>query len=410
VALKTPGRLRVLLLASVVASLLWGVTATWTAGQRLSAANSVVASSGPLSNDAQQVYQSLSDADATEASSYLSGVEPGPDITRVHKDILQAEASILPIRAGDSDPAIQADLTTLAAGIPNYMNYVGEADAFNREQLLVGAAWLGDASSLMRGTLLPAASDLYGTENARLEGASAQATGFPVVAVVIAVLVGIAALWAQWWLARRTRRVLNRGLVVASVVGVLSLAWLLSSLTVARSDLLSARAQGSAPAQALVQAEITALKMHADESLTLINRGGSSDPSQVDYAKLSPQLGAQLVAAQSVGAGSPGHAQAVAAAKSAQAWLGDHGQVITDVAGKYGTAVHLATAGSSATDFQAMETALARGLAADQATFTSSAASGDDALGALVAGMIVAGLAMAVACAWGVSRRIGEYR
>jgi hypothetical protein len=68
VALTTPGRLRVLLLVSVVASLLWGVVATWSAEQRLSAANSVVSSSGPLSYDAQQVYQSLSDADANEAN------------------------------------------------------------------------------------------------------------------------------------------------------------------------------------------------------------------------------------------------------------------------------------------------------------------------------------------------------
>jgi hypothetical protein len=49
------------------------------------------------------------------------------------------------------------------------------------------------------------------------------------------------------------------------------------------------------------------------------------------------------------------------------------------------------------------------GIGADQATFTSSSASGDDALGGLEAGMIVAGLLMAAACAWGVSRRIKEY-
>jgi hypothetical protein len=392
-----------------VASLLWGAIATWTAQQRLSAANSVVASSGPLSYDAQQVYQSLSDADATEANSYLSGIEAGSDTTRVHADISRAEADILPIRAGDSDPAIQADLTALATGIPNYTNYVGEADAFNREGVLVGAAWLRDASSLMRGTLLPAASDLYGKENARLEAAYAQATGLPVVAVVIAVLVAVAALRAQWWLARRTRRVLNPGLVAACVACVLSLAWLLTTLAVARSDLLGARQQGSAPTQALVQAQITALKMHADESLTLINRGGRSDPSQVDYAKLWPQLRAQLITAQSAGVSSPGYPQAVAAAKAVQAWQGDHETLIGDVAGDYAAAVRLAT-GQSANDFQAMENALTTAIGADQARFTSSSASGDDALGGLLAGMIIAALLMAAACAWGVSRRIEEYK
>jgi hypothetical protein len=406
----TPGLLRALLLASVVASLLWGAIATWTAQQRVSAANLVVASGGPLSYDAQQVYQSLSDADATEANGYLSGIEPPADILAVHVDISRAEANILPIRAGDQDPAIQADLSTLATEIPNYMNYVGEADAFNRENELVGAAWLGDASSLMRGTLLPAASDLYARENARLDGGYGQATGLPIVAVVIALLVAVAAVRPQRWLARRTHRLLNPGLVVASLVGVLSLAWLLTSLAVARSDLLGARDQGSAPAQALVQAEITALKMHADESLTLINRGGSTDANEINYTALSPQLRAQLITAQSVGAGSPGYLHAFTAAKYAQLWLGDHEQMTGDVASHYSTAVTLATVGSSDQDFQAMENALAAGIVADQATFTSSAASGDDALGALVAGMVVAGLAMAAACAWGVSRRIEDYK
>jgi len=226
--------------------------------------------------------------------------------------------------------------------------------------------------------------------------------------VVVVLFVDVAALGAQWWLAQRTRRVLNPGLVAATMVGLLSLAWLLSSSAVARSDLLAAREHGSAPAQTLVQAQITALTMHADESLTLINRGGSTDPSQVDYAKLWPQLRAQLITAQSVGAGSPGYPQAVAAAKAAQAWQGDHPQLIRDVTGDYASAVRLAT-GPSAAKFQVMENALTAAIGADQATFTSSAGGGDGALGGLVAGMIVAGLLMAAACGWGVARRIDEY-
>jgi hypothetical protein len=175
------------------------------------------------------------------------------------------------IRAGNSDLAVQADLTTLATGIPTYTDLAGEADAFNREQVPVGGAWLGDASNLMHRTLLPAASDLYQQENARLNAAYAQATGLPYLAAGTAILTGLAAFWAQRWLAKRTRRVLNLGMVAASLIGLLSLAWLLTSFASARSDLLAVRDQGSMPAQALAQAEITALRMHSDESLTLIN-------------------------------------------------------------------------------------------------------------------------------------------
>ena len=108
-AMKTPGRLRALLLALVVVSLLWGAIATWTAVHRLSAANQVVAGSGQLSGYAQQLYYSLADADATQANAYLSGIEPASDVERIRGDINQAAIDVQAIGAADSDPVIQAD-------------------------------------------------------------------------------------------------------------------------------------------------------------------------------------------------------------------------------------------------------------------------------------------------------------
>lgn len=392
-------------------SLLWGAIAGWTVERRLSAANQVVAGSGPLSYDAQQVYQSLSDADATEANAYLSGIEPASDILQIHDDVSRAEAGVLAIRASDPDPAIQADLTTLATGIPNYTDYAGEADAFNRGQQPVGAAWLSDASYLMRGTLLPAASSVYGQENARLDAAYARATGFPVLAVGAAIVFGLAAIVAQCRLARRTKRTLNPGLVAASLIGLLSLAWLLGSLASARSGLLAGEDQGSAPAQALVRAEVTALRMHSDESLTLINRDGVDDPTEQEFQRtLWPLLERQLVIAQSAGARSPGEADAVAAAKGAQAWYHQHQRVDSaNSDGQYTTAVTLAVTDST-TSFRSVEAALTKGISLDQAAFTDSAARGDHALGGLLAGMLVAAPLMAAVAAWGVHRRLAEYR
>jgi hypothetical protein len=314
------------------------------------------------------------------------------------------------IRAGNSDPAVQADLTTLATDIPAYTDFVGEADAFNTEQVPVGGAWLADASNLMRGTLLPAAGDLYQKENARLNAGYAQATGLPYIAVGVAILIGIAALWAQWWLARRTRRVLNLGLVAASLIGVLSLVWLLTSFASARSDLLAARDQGSAPAQALAQAEITALRMHSDESLTLINRDGPDDSTEADFRSSEQKLTAELVTAQQTALSSPGAADATAAAHSAAVWYGEHtGVYDADNSGNYLGAVQLAI-NNSTQEFLGVDAALTAGIGTDQAASARRAASGDDALGGLAAGMVIAALLMAAACAWGVSKRIAEYR
>jgi hypothetical protein len=71
--MRTPGRLRALLLASIVTCLLWGVVATWTAGQRLSAANQVVAGSGPLSAAGQATFT----GDAANGDNDLRGLVAG---------------------------------------------------------------------------------------------------------------------------------------------------------------------------------------------------------------------------------------------------------------------------------------------------------------------------------------------
>jgi hypothetical protein len=399
-----------LLLTSVAVCLLWGAVATWSTVHRVSAADPIVASIGPLSYDAQQAYRSLSDADATEANAYLSGIAPSAMITRIHDDISRTAADVLAIRAGDSDPVVQADLTTLATGIPTYTDLAGEADAFNREQVPVGAAWLGDASNLMHGTLLPAASDLYKKENARLNAAYAQATGLPYLAAGTAILIGLTAFWAQLWLARRTRRVLNAGLVAATLIGLGSLAWMFTSFAFARSDLLAARDQGSVPAQALTQAESTALRMHSDESLTLINRDGPDDSTEAEFRSSEKKLTTELVTARRAGRGSPDTARATAAASSAQAWYREHAQVYdANSNGDYLGAVQLAI-NNSTQAFLRVDAALTAGIGADQAASARQARGGDDALGGLAAGMVVAALLMAASCAFGIGKRIAEYR
>ena len=369
-----------------------------------------MASTGPLSYDAQQVYRSLSDAGATEANAYLSGIAQNAAVTQVYNDISRAETDLMAVRAGDSDPAVRADLATLSTGIPAYTDLTGEADAFNREHDTVGGAWLGESSNLMLHALLPAADDLYQKENARLNANYAQATGLPYLAAVTAALVAFAAFRGQRWLSRRTSRVFNLGLIAASLIALLSLAWLLTGFASARSDLLAARDQGSGPAQALAQAEVTALRMHSDESLTLINRDGADDAPEQEYQSSEKQLTAQLVTAQQAGRGSPGAAQAAAAARAAQAWFGAHTRVYdANDGGDYLASVQLAI-NNSTQAFEKVDGALTAGLGADQAAFARQAGNGDNGLGGLAAGMAIGSLLMAAGCALGVSRRIAEYR
>ena len=436
----SPARLLAGLLVTVAASLLWGASAAWTAVNRASAADDMVATTGPLSFYTQQIYRSLSDADATEAAAFLAVTEPPAARTRFHADIARAGSYLRAVTAADSSPATRSDLTTLATQIPEYTMLIGQAQAYSRGGQPVGASYLQEASHLMRAQLLPAANDLYDRENARLASSYATATGFPWIAVITAVSCVIALLWVQRWLASRTRRVLNRGLAAASLGAVLSLAWLLGSFVTARASLVTAHDHGAAAAQSLVQAEIAVLQARADESLTLINRSGD-DASEADFKQAARQLGpgdgTLLSAALAAGSGSPGYRQATAAGSAATTWYAVHRAVRgLDNGGDYPDAVYLAIGSgpsaspaviqqqeavlavkagpahpaTSAAAVAAVEADLTGAISADQAAFTASASSGDAALGGLPAGMVIVPLLMAAACAWGLTQRIAEYR
>ena len=422
----TPARLRLLLAVLVILSLTWGVVAALTANQHASAAASVVAVSEPLSLDAEQIYQGLSDADATAANAFLAGgLDPArqrynADITQAAVRIEAASALVGSSAARTQMPGPQAaqasdgsaigdDLTTLSAELPVYADEAGTARADNRLGLPLGAAYLREASALMRGTLLPAASDIYARESRRLTSSSAQATGLPliVVAVLIGLGVGYLLYRSSRWLTRHTHRVVNYGLLLAAVAGAVSLVWLGGAFVVGRADLLHAQQYGSGPAEAFARADVAALQAHADESLTLVDNSGDDSYQQDFLAQkklLGPGPGTLLAAVQASAAGASIPADA-------QAWYQAHQELrALDNGGNHAAALQSALSGQAAAKFALLSGALSRGINADQAVFATRARQGRDAFTALAAGMVVAALLMTVGCAWGLSRRLAEYR
>ena len=419
-ATTTPGKLRLLLVGLVSLCLIWGGLAAWVVSQRASGANDVVGTSEPLSLDGQQIYRALSDADATAASAFLSGgLEPLAARRRYQADIAQAASHLESATAAAGHSPAARDLATLSAGLPVYTGEVETARADNRLGLPLGAAYLREASSLMRGTLLPAARNVSAQANGQLSAASGRATGLPLDLVLLAAaaIVGYVLYRAQRWLLRRTNRRLNPGLMVASVAAVVSLLWLAVAFTVARTDLLQARDHGSAPVAALAQADIAALQARADESLTLIDAGGD-DSFQADFKavqhRLGPGPGTLLTDAVTAARGSPGAGSAAAAATTATAWYAAHRTVRSlDDNGKHTQAVKLVTTpgpGHSGTLFAHLEGALTGAIAADQVVFRSNAVAGRDAFTGLEVGVIVLSLVMAAGCFRGLSTRLAEYR
>jgi len=262
--------------------------------------------------------------------------------------------------------------------------------------------------------LLPAARSVYALQNARLTAASAQATGLPlaVATLVAGLAVGFFLYRTQRWLSRRTHRTFNVGLLVASVVGLVALAWMAAALLGGRADLLRATEHGSGPAETLAQADIAALQARGDETLNLISRTGDADfqqdfrAAQGTFSSLLTRAGQQSTASA---AGS-----IAAARQDANSWFAVNQQAQKlDKALDYGAETRLVIgsgSGTAGTLFNRLEADLDTAIRAGQATFADSAAAGSGAFTGLEAGVALLALIMAIGSARGLSRRLAEYR
>jgi hypothetical protein len=419
-----PATMQLLLAGLVVLSVAWGAVGAWTVGQHASAAGNVIGSSEPLSLDAQQMYRSLADADVTVTTAFLSGREvPLASRDRYQADIAQAATDLTDLKefaAARGNSRLDASLAAISSGLPVYTGYVAEAQADSALGFtLTGGSFMQVASEEMHLTLLPAARGSYEQENALLSAASGGATGLPWIIVVccLAAASGAVLLWAQRWLRRRTHRVVNYGLLAASGVLAVCMLWLVVAFLVARADLEKGIGHGAVPAETLAQADIAVQQARGDELLNLISRSGDTSFQQ-NFDQVRGELGpghdTLLTSAAASSQGEPGAPLVAAATRDAQAWYLSNDQVYQlDVAAHYAAETKLVIGtgpGSSAAGYRTLQADLSRAITADQAVFAGKADAGAAAFTGLEAGVIGAAVLMAAGCAWGLGRRLAEYR
>ena len=423
-AAATPTRLRILMIILLLASLAWGAVGAWTVIQHASAAQDVVSTSEPLSLSAQQMYRSLSDADVTATTAFLTGPsESLPARQRYAADIAQATSDLTSLSDAAttaSDQQLRSNLAAVSTGLPVYTGYVAQAQTwYSLGYLLTGGSLMQVGTEVMHLTLLPAARTIYAQQNAGLVTASARATGLPwiVVALVLAVGIAVVLFRAQRWLWRHTHRRVNYGLAAASVVLAVGVLWLIVAFVVARADLQRGVGHGSTPAETLAQAAIDIQQIRGDQIINLISRSGDKTFVQDFHSvrsQLGPGPGTLLTDAAATSPSGAGTQWASAAAHDVQTWYGVNDQVYRlDSTAQYAAETQLVIgtgANSSAAGFDRVETDLSRAIVADQVIFQASATAGDNAFTGLEAGVIVAAVLMALGCAWGLSVRVAEYR
>ncbi|NKY87051.1 hypothetical protein [Nocardia veterana] len=283
-ARSSPARLIALGLLLLGLCLLAGAVTSGEVGHRQHALDYLLDEAEPDANSAQHLYTSLSVADAAAGTAFISGgLEPKPVRDRYDQAIGEAAAELVAqsdstatsaASAPDADTRLR---TGVATQLPVYSGLIETARANNREGHPVGAAYLSEASNLMQTTMLPKAQELQEHRSAAIAATQREHVRPPWAAIALPVLALAALVAAQFYLARRWHRVLNPGLLAASGVLLILLAWTVIAGSVSAISTTSGRDDGAVPGAELTESRILAQQARAAETLKLVRRDASGD-------------------------------------------------------------------------------------------------------------------------------------
>ncbi|GED11160.1 hypothetical protein [Cellulosimicrobium cellulans] len=401
---RTPGKLRLVMALCVLAAVALGVLG-FQAGSVQSRALEAASEDTAQLVGVQEVRNALVAADATATGAFLvGGLEPADQRAR-YDDLVDQAASGLATLSGSNEGDAEL-LGQVAADLTVYTGLVEQARANNRQGFPVGSAYLDQASTILREQMLPALDEVV------LDDADRVAADFSGVRDALWVLAGglvaLAVLVvSQVWLARRTHRVLNVGLAVATavvlVVGIVSTVLLAQ----ASSRAQDVRTGPYAATLAASQAYSLANDAKSMEAFTLIKRG-SGQAYEEAFVTATDDATARLDTAASEGILDGSTAQAL------DTWVTRHADIrALDDAGQWDDAVALATATDPESPNAAFDafSASARDDIETNAAATSERLDGA-ATTATVAGwlLLVAGLVAALLAWRGVTARLEEYR
>jgi hypothetical protein len=394
----TPGRLRLFTAVAVVACLLFGVGGFLVVNRLDRSLGSARGHAAQLVR-IQTIRTNLVKADANATNAFLvGGLEPA-DARAGYVDGINTAAATL-AEAANADARSAQKLQAVNQVLATYTGLVESARANNRQGFPIGAAYLRQASKSIRDDALPPLADLVRDERDSV-ASSANTVGnaqdgiLLLLAVVVISLVII-----QIWLFRRTHRVLNPSLVLATivvvVVGVLALA--VMGWSRSRDD--QARKGPYAQTVALATVRIDAFDAKSSESLTLIARG-SGQPFEDRFKVVAADANSAMVNVADAG---------TRAAFSA--YLDRHAEVRSaDDGGKYDRAVALATGkGAANAAFGKFETTSRQDLDHQSGNLSDDLAHARFPLLLLSLLLLVGGVLAAVVGRRGIAQRLQEYR
>ena len=299
----TPGR--ILTIGAILAALgiLSAFAISTTINERQHQLSTVLDYTEPLAFTAGQIYTTLSVADAAASTAFVAGAEPRAVRQRYERAITEAAVAVTRASSGLTDPALVDLLGRINAQLAVYTGLIETARTNNRVGNPVGSSYLSEASALMQEKILPDAQRLYESTSALVDAETTASTKIPAPVIIIVTATLGFGVFAHRWLARRTKRRVNLGLVVGGLAIALMIVWVGTALTISTAGSRAAKNTAADSLRTVTNLAITAQQARADETLSLIRRGDEDVRKRSYYQRVDAmrqQLGDYLTRKDSV--------------------------------------------------------------------------------------------------------------
>ena len=409
---SSPAKLRAATTVTVVCALLLCLGGWWSIEQRAGAIDDAAAAARQLIR-VQDVRVRVVEADSLASRAYLEGGQEDPEQRAAYDERVAAAANGLVEASNGASAADSVLLQQASSRLATYVGLVEQARANNRQGFPVGAAYQRQARTIS----VAIVEDLRNVEaNARAAVDDRMARGHRASALFVAsALVLVAVLAAgSVWMAVRWRRLINVPLAIAGVIAVLVVV-LGGSINASAIEDADAVVEGSlSSADLLAQARAAAFDARSNEALTLVYRGNGAP-----FAEAWERSRSVVDSALDASCGEFG--DGCDAQERWDTYTDGYDSVrALDTGGDWDSAVALSTTGQSpnATEpavdpvapFDEFATSTAGVIEARIAVAEEGFADAGERLGALAAGVVLAGVAVALLATAGYGQRLREYR
>lgn len=271
----SPGLMTAMSAIIAVAILAAGWSMSSSSNDRQVALQELLNNTEPMSYSAHNLYTSLSVADTMATTGFAQAEEESSRSRARYNDAIQkATLAATETAAGVSDVNTRelALIAQIQQQLPVYTGLVEVARTNNRSGNPVGAAYLAEASALMREQILPAAGELFSLTTQAVTDQQDRFTKpqwIPLSGLAAAlVLLGA----GQYWLTLRTNRRFNKGFVYATAFMLTALLWVSMANWATWHAGRKGFEEASAPLGSLANSRIVAQQARTEETLALIRR------------------------------------------------------------------------------------------------------------------------------------------